>query len=278
MSTEAAATYDGPEDDAPAVEAEAPATPEAAPAPEPEAPAATPEPEAKKPPPLTPEQQEVFDAAIAKKVGKQREAERLAEEERQKRVELEQRLAALEAPVRPDIPKVPDRYDYNSDQEFAQAVQHRDALIAQAVRWDANQAYAKQQREQAELDAQRRQQQQLAEAAQTYDKKAEVLGITPQELQQAGAALVQFGIPDNLAGRILRDDRGPEITTYLAKNVVELDALVRMDPMDAAVHLETVIKPKAKRVAPTPPPPPPSSPGGAGFPEGQRGPAGAIYE
>jgi len=236
------------------------------------------EPDKPKAPQFTPEQQAVFDDVIGKKVAKQREAEREAEQERQRRVELEQRLAQLEAPVRPNIPPVPDRYSYGSDQEFAQAVMARDALIAQAVRYDNNQAYAQQQREQMEQENQRKQQQELLETAQSYTKKAEILGITPEELQTAGAVLVQYGVPDHITHRILKDDRGPEMTAYLGKNIAELDMISRMEPMDAAVYLETVVKPKAKRAPPAVVPPPADSPGGAGMPEGNKGPKGVRYE
>jgi len=225
-------------------------------------------------PEFTPEQQAVFNETIGKKVAKQREAERLADERQRELDEVRRKLQQYESPVRPDIPPPPDPYDDN----FQEKVRQRDAQIAAAARWDGQQQYAEQLRISQEQEEQRKQYEQITQVAQSYTKKAETLGVSADELKMAGAALVQYGIPDRLSSRILRDDRGPEITTYLAKNLVEFDQLVRMEPEDAAVYLETIIKPKARKKPPEKVPDPAHSPGGAGMPEGRRGPAGATYE
>jgi DNA repair exonuclease SbcCD ATPase subunit len=244
---------------------------ESAPVETPEAPA--PDIEAKKTPALTPEQQEAVDQAIGKKVAKQREAERQAEEARRELLEAQQRLQQYERPIRPDIPAPPDPYEDN----FAAKVAHRDAMIAKAAEFDA-QIRWQQQQEQA------RQQQTIAEerakvvkTVESYSETASKLGITADELQEAGAKIAPY-MPDKLALRILNDASGPEITTYLARNLVELDKVTRMDAMDAAVYLETVIKPKSKRAPVKLPPEPTESLSGAAMREGQRGPRGVVYE
>lgn len=58
---------------------------------------------------------------------------------------------------------------------------------------------------------------------------------------------------------------------------MELDKVTRMDAIDAAVYLETVIKPKAKRAPVKLPPDPSENLSGASMRENSRGPKGAQY-
>lgn len=253
-----------------------PVIPEKAPekAPEPEDEAGEAEPEAKKVAPLTPEQQASVNEAIGRKVAKQREAERKAEEAERKLQEAQNRLAQFETQQRPNIPPPPDPYDDN----FQEKVQHRDALIAHAAQWDAQQQFAQQQHQNAQAEAQRKAHEQTVQSVQSYSDKATKLGIKADELKQAGAAVAEYGIPDRIALRILKDDRGPEITTYLSKNLMELDELSRMEPEDAAVYIETVIKPKAKREPKKLAPEPTEALRGSVVPNPGDGPPGVTYE
>jgi len=112
----------------------------------------------------------------------------------------------------------------------------------------------------------------------TYSEKAEKLGVSVSELQAAGNQVAQYGIPDRLAGRILRDERGPEITVYLAKNLMVLDSLSSMEPEDAAIYLETVIKPKARKEPPHIVPAPVESVKGSGVSDDDPDLRGAKFE
>lgn len=242
-------------------------------APEPEAKAEAPEPEAKKaPPPLTPEQQESVNEAIGKKVAKQREAERQAQEYQAQLAEAQKRLQQYEAPVRPDIPPPPDPYEDN----FAQKVAHRDAMIAKAAQFDAEINWRNTQEQQRQQQIAAEERAKVAKTVETYSEVATKLGITSEELAEAGSKIAPY-IPDRLALRILNDASGPEITTFLAKNLVELDKVTRMSPEDGAVYLETVIKPAAKRAPPKLAPEPTEKLSGASVKEKPRGPAGAVY-
>lgn len=258
--------YDGPEDIQEVL------TEVAAPEVKPEAKEEPPEPEAKKVAPLTPEQQEIFNAEVGKKVAKQREAERQAQEYQQQLAEAQQRLQQYERPIRPDIPAPPDPYEDN----FREKVAHRDAMIAKAaefdaqIRWQQQQEQARQQQTVAEERAK------VVKTVESYSETASKLGITAEELQAAGAQIAQY-IPDNLALRILKDPSGPELTLYLSRNLVELDKVTRMDVIDGAIYLENVIKPKAKRNPPTLAPEPTDKLSGAGMKEGGRGPKGVEY-
>lgn len=266
--------YDGPDTEPETVTEtvpEAEASPEVAPE-------TTAEPEAPKIPPLTEEQQQVFNDAIAKKVAKQREAERKAEEIERKFQEAQAKLAKYETPIRPDIPPPPDRYDYNSDSEFQQAINHRDALIARATAFDVQANWERQQEQYRQQQAQAEQVRKTQEIVETYSSKAEKLGIAAADLQVAGQQVAEYGIPERIAARILRDERGPEVTLYLSRNLAELDTLSNMEPEDAAVYIETVIKPKSRRNPPKLPTEPAEPIKGAGVPEGKRGPPGVKYE
>jgi DNA repair exonuclease SbcCD ATPase subunit len=231
------------------------------------------QPEAKKPPPLTEEQQAAVNDAIGKKVAKQREAERQAQEYQQQLQELSQRLQKYETPVRPDIPPPPDPYEDG----FAQKVAERDAIIARAAQFDAQIEWEKQQEQRKQQEAANAERERVGKVVQSYSDTAGKMGITADELQAAGAQIAPM-VPDRLALRILNDPQGPEITTYLAKNLVELDTLSRMHPEDAAVYLETAIKPKAKRPPPKLAPDPSDKLSGASMREGDMGPKGATYE
>lgn len=233
---------------------------------------------ANKVPPLTEEQQQVFNDAIAKKVAKQREAERKAEEIQLQLQEVKNRLANYEAPVRPNIPPVPDRYDYNSDTAFSQAVHERDALIARAAAFDAQSLWERQQEQYKQSQLQAEQQQQLKNIVTLYSGQADKLGISAEDLQNSGMKVAEYGINDRVASRILRDERGPEITVYLSRNLAELDVISGMETEDAAVYIETVIKPKARRNPPKLPSEPVDPVRGSGLPDINSGPPGATYE
>jgi len=241
--------------------------------PKPEAKAEAPEPEAKKaPPPLTPEQQESVNEAIGKKVAKQREAERQAQEYQAQLAEAQKRLQQYEAPVRPDIPPPPDPYEDN----FAQKVAHRDAMIAKAAQFDAEINWRNTQEQQRQQQIAAEERAKVVKTVETYSEVATKLGITSEELAEAGSKIAPY-VPDRLALRILNDASGPEITTFLAKNLVELDKVTRMSPEDGAVYLETVIKPAAKRPTPKLAPEPTDKLSGASMKESGRGPKGAQY-
>jgi len=230
-----------------------------------------------KPEPFTAKQQEIFNAEIARKVAKQREAERKAQELEEKYQEMQRKVAEYEAPVRPDIPPPPDPYET----DFAARVAERDAKIAQAARWDASQEVVRQQQLYQQQQIIAKQQEAQMEKVKTYSKQAETLGITEQELAVAGQSVAQF-IPNTpegnaLALHILDDPSGPELTVYLSKSPLELDKLVHMNPLKAAAYLESVIKPAAKRPPPTLAPEPIEPLKGSGVPEKGRGPAGVEY-
>ena len=101
-----------------------------------------------------------------------------------------------------------------------------------------------------------------------------------EELQAAGNIIGQFGIQDDVANYILEEEQGPLITTYLSKNLLELEKLKDMSPAAAAVYIATTVKQKAAALKPkvNSAPDPLEQPHGAGKAPKPRGPQGAVFE
>jgi len=201
-------------------------------------------------------------------------------DEERKRLELEEQLRQVQSQLpqqndRPEIPPAPDPFDDDYESKIAE----RDKAIRKAAEWEA--------REQARQYAEQMQQQQaiqeratqLRSTLQTYTQRATELGIKPEELQVAGNTVATMGIHDDVATFILGDEKGPLITTYLARHPQEVEAMYGMTPTQAGAYLATKVRPKAESAhGITQAPPPPESLDGGGAPPQQRGPKGATFE
>lgn len=221
---------------------------------------------------FTPEQQEVFNRAIGEKTFKMREAERRAEAAERKAADLEAKLPKSE---RPFVPPRPDPYD--ADYETKAAA--RDKAIEQAAAYDVTQNTAKQQREAAQSQRLEADREELVKSAQSYKERADKFGLEPSELQASGNALAQFGIPDDLTKFILKDDQGPLLTTYLARNPVHLERMQSMSPIHMGAYIAAELKPQLATVRTTTKAPKPADVlDGGGSPPTGRGPKGATFE
>ena len=265
---------DEPAAAAPAPEVEVEAQEPAPEQPAPEAAEATPEApvEEKKPVRFSDEQQEVMNAAIAKKVAKQREAERRAEE-------LEARVADLQAKVpqnqKPEIPPMPNVWDDN----YEDLVAKRDDAIRAAAAFDADNRVRQQQEQMAQQRAHQAEMEALQATVQTYSSRAQSMGIDENALAQAGQPLVNNGVSDDLSRYILEDESGPAITIKLAQDPMLLDEVRSASPFRAAEIIATRVKPQiAKEAKRTAPPPPTESLQGSGAKPAERGPKGATFE
>ena len=222
------------------------------------------------------EQQRILDEAVGKKVFKLREKEREAEA-------LKKRLEELEAKIpeqrRPNVPDIPDPFAL-SDEEYRRQLYQRDEALKQAIAYDQQQQMLKQQQQQLEQQRLQKQQEVLTEKVQSYSQRAVKLGIKAEELQAAGNTIAQFGIHDDVASYILEEDSGPLITTYLSKNLLELEKVREMSPAAAAVYIATTVKQKAAALKPkvNSAPDPLEQPHGAGTAPKPRGPSGATFE
>ena len=222
--------------------------------------------------PFTPEQQVIFNDAIGKKVGATRAAERRAEAAEQKLADM-----AANQPVeqRPAIPPMPDQFA----DDFDEKTKNRDKAIAEASAYDTRQeTRATQEAAQTQRAANERQQAAVT-AINTYTDRATALGITPDELEKSGDAVAAYGINDAVVLHILGDEKGPALTKYLAKNPIAMDKLNGLTLMQAAVHIENVVKPAALKMKKTTQAPPiETTLDGGGSPQKKRGPKGASFE
>jgi len=222
------------------------------------------------------EQQRIFDEAVGKKVYKLREKEREAEALKRQLEELRSRIPEQR---RPSVPDIPDAFAL-SDEEYRRQLYQRDEALKQAIAYDQRQQFVQQQKTQLEQQRLQKQHEVLTEKIQSYSKRATKLGIKAEELQVAGNMIAQFGIQDDVANYILEEDQGPLITTYLSKNLLELEKLRSMTPAGAAVYIATTIKQKAAALKPkvNSAPDPLEQPHGAGTSPKPRGPVGATFE
>lgn len=222
------------------------------------------------------EQQRILDEAVGKKVFKLREKEREAEALKKRLEELEARIPAQR---RPYVPDIPDPFAV-SDEEYKQKLYQRDEALKQAIAYDQQQQMLRQQQQQLEQQRLQKQQEVLTEKVQSYSQRAVKLGIKAEELQAAGNTIAQFGIHDDVASYILEEDSGPLITTYLSKNLLELEKVREMSPAAAAVYIATTVKQKAAALKPkvNSAPDPLEQPHGAGSAPKPRGPSGATFE
>lgn len=200
-------------------------------------------------------------------------------DEERRRLELEQRLAQFEQQQpqddRPTVPPIPDPFD----DDYESKVQARDKAIREVAAWETRQQAEQYRQQQEQIRAVQERTQQLQTVLKTYTERANELGVKPEELQVAGNTVATMGIHDDVATYILEDDKGPLITTYLARNPAELQRMQGMSPMMAAVHVATQVRQKAESAfGKTQAPPPPESLDGGGTPPQQRGPKGATFE
>lgn len=195
------------------------------------------------------EQKVTFDEAqqgkvnelIGGKVAKQRAAEQRAEA-------AEQRLAQYEAqkpkPEAPTVPDMPDPDDYFGDDAGLKAAHaERDAAIEKRAEFNAEQRNAEKQttaqtQQQANEVAQKQQEQQEG-----YLGAAKSFGIEQEQIQKDALTVAQY-VSNDVQDFIIADPQGPLISSYLSKDLVELDKVRSMNPLNAAIYIANEIKPK----------------------------------
>ena len=226
---------------------------------------------------FTAAQQQKFNDAIGKKVRQTRDMERRADELQRQVDELQARVPVEQ---RPEVQAAPDPFSI-SDEEYRRSLAQRDQQVLAQANFDHQRRQQQEQQERVRQEQAQAQQQQQDEKIRDYAGRAAKLGIKAEDLQVAGNAVAQHGIGAELGQYILESDQGPLITTYLANNPLELDELKYLSPAQAAVAIETKIKPKAAASQPkkvTDAPDPLERPHGAGKASSKRGPQGATFE
>lgn len=221
---------------------------------------------------FTPEQQAIFDKVIGEKTFKAREAERKAEAAEAKLRELE---AQLPKENRPSVPPIPDPYDPDFDSKVAA----RDEAIKAAAAFDAKQELVKSQQQALQRQRLEAEQAELLRTATAYKERSDKLGIAPADLQTAANALSTFGISEDLTKFLLKDEQGPLMTMFLARNPVALERMAGLSPIEMGHYIASEVKPKLAAVKTrTQAPAPADVLDGGGSPRKERGPKGATFE
>ena len=163
--------------------------------------------------------------------------------------ELEAKLKAIEAQkpvITDDIqpPEIPeDTWDTEAMRKYHRdMIQYQRKLAEQAARQTLNSAETEKR--------QAMQQQQQGEIVRTFAKRAIQSGVDIEQLQQAGTALANAGMAQDLQLLILEDEAGPLITMHLAKNPELANELLSMSPAKAAVKIATQVKAEAVKAKP----------------------------
>lgn len=221
---------------------------------------------------FSPEQQKVFDAAINRQHSKYREAERAKQDTQAQLTAANGRISDFEAnQPKPVIPKLPDRFDFDSDGDFDAAVATRDATIVAVAQHQQIQANIAQAATTENEQAQLAEQQVRVNNAQTLVENSAKLGISNDDLGKATAVVGSYNLSTEIRTGLMTDPDGPVMLAYLAANPLEVEALQNMGVFDASNHLGTVIRQKASALKPktSDAPPPPDVLSGNGAPEGK---------
>lgn len=204
-------------------------------------------------------QQAKLDQIINRTAGRYKQ---MVDQEREQRERLEAELnelrqkAGTQSTANPEtgepvIPSMPDPWDEN----FDDAVKARDEAIVRHAQWRTQQEYLQHQQHQQQAE----QIKQLEKRTQDFVGRGKEFGITANDIQQAGQVINDAGgLMPEVVDIILDDEAGPAISSHLARNPDDLEALQSMAPHRAAVYLATQVKPKAvknarRRAAPPPP-------------------------
>ena len=223
---------------------------------------------------IEPTREETLEKVVAEKAFKAREASR-------ENADLKRQIEELNKAQQPDVPKavkMPDRWEYDSDDEYSSAVNaYADARAEQNLHAH-NQNLENEYRQRAENEKIQKANETLVKQAGDYSGRAAKLGVKPDELANAGAKLQQYGINSEIATAILQDEIGPLVTQYLASNPSAIEELNNSTWSNGATIYNKVreaagqLKPKTSNA----PPPVDTLTGGAAAPSG--GPPGVTYE
>jgi hypothetical protein len=213
-----------------------------------------------------------FTKAINRKhFEKMEETRRADAAEEQLRI-LQSQIPQAQKPVVPDLP---DPYDVDFDPKMAA----RDQAVKDAATFDANQAAAFNQQQQANQQAINAQNEVVRKTEQDFVDRSAGLGINNEDLGVALQTVSAYGGVGGVSEYIMADDQGPLITAFLAKNPGEVANLRALPPMQAAAHIAMNIKPKLGTIKKTTGAPAPvDGVDGGGAPPAKRGPKGATYE
>jgi len=186
-------------------------------------------------------------AAFNKQYGEKKQAERERDEAQRKYDELQKQNQQLATPQ--SVGQMPDSLDYDTPAEYEEAktqfikrVEANAAYVSQNAAAEASRAQGIAAQQRADNEARNTT---IASYADTACK----LGISPEELQQAGSAVYNYGLNNGMVDAILVEPEGPLITKYLAANPQVVGQLNGMSPHQQGAYMVT-LKAKAGELKP----------------------------
>lgn len=220
--------------------------------------------------------QEAVNKRIAEKHRGMKDAERAQVAAEKQRDDLQRQLDEANKKPAPVIPDAPDQFDDN----FATLQANRELAIQQKAQFDHEQQLLTDSANRAAQAAVDKKNQEAETTRLGFVDRTKELGIDINTIDVAGKTLTSFGIGDELGSYLMKDADGPLIVNYLANNLQHLESVAGMSPMDAAVFIQTTVRPEAQKLKPkqTEAPDPAVILTGNGQPAKDLGPSGATYE
>ena len=185
-------------------------------------------------------------AAFNKEYAKKKQAER---ERDALKAELD-RFKQQAATPTPQVGKMPDQYDYDTDAEYQTAYNQFIGSVQAAERHRLISEAQSTQYQNAQIAEQQAKQEEQDRKLKAYTDKSKEYGITPDELQSAAKAVYEFGITQDLEMALISHEDGAVMTKYLASNPLELDKMNKMSPIEVALHLVNDVSKKAAALKP----------------------------
>ena len=172
----------------------------------------------------------------------------------------------LKQPSRPEIPAMPEPYDYDYDAKN----KLRDEAIAARTRYDSKVETQKEQVLIAQEQAVLTHKSGLKTLTDGYNGTITDLGLDKVEMDKAESTIMPFLSEAHgpLIKHIMEHKQGPLIVKHLGDNFNDLETVLAMESTDAAVFIATNISPKLGNQKPekssTPAPAQTFSGGGSG--------------
>jgi hypothetical protein len=196
-------------------------------------------------------QDKKHDDGVQKAINKQHAKYR---EEERKRIQIEQEAAELRKQLEQvkakeqdvTVPPIPDPYD----DDYEEKIKARDEAIRNKAAIDGQRQFAEQQQQAAQRQALEAEQKRVEGLLGDFNSNTTKLGLNLDEVTQASNVVGSYGVNQDIANFLLGDEDGPLMVKYLAANPVELDEIRTMNPINAALKLNSQIREKAQTLKP----------------------------
>lgn len=156
--------------------------------------------------------------------------------------QLEARQSQLQV-----IPEIPDPYE----DDYESKMQVRDKALQEHTEFNTQQAILQQNQQNEQNAAAQQRLDNLQESAQTMIQKAAEVGITESDIaKDANTVINDYGLNYDIKNSLIESPDGGLAFKYLASSAAEVQRLNSMSPVQAGIHIATVIMPAAEKLKP----------------------------